>query len=904
MSSNISFGDGNHGIQVGINSGVINAQLHLPPKTPETPPLPFSTVPFIRDPDFIDRQGQIDQIDQLCSAPSSRVALVGLGGIGKSQLAIEYSYRVREKSPDVWILWIHASNAARFKQSYEDISRRAKIPGYEDPNVNVFELVHDWLLDSKRGKWIMILDNIDDDNFLHVRPSPDQNIKHPLITYIPRYENGSVILTARNKQSAWRIVNESNVVHIEPDESHARALIHKKLLLQESEEDIKSLAETLEYMPLAIVQAVAYMAHRAPRRTIQQYLDQFQKSERRRIKLLEHQSGNPQRDWEASNSILITWQISFDYIQQARKSAADLLSLMSFFDRQGIPEYVLHDDKKDEASNPMENHSSDEDDSEDSDSDDDENFENDLVLLRNYSFITVGEEKIFAMHALVQLATRNWLDFHGGIEAPKARFVHNLCRDFPGGGYECWEKYQALFPHVKAAASMSKRPASKESIMDWAFLLYKSAWYAWRSGDLAEMKRMAEKSRSETQKVLPAEHSQSLACASRVALVYMQTGKWEDAEELNQHVLKVRRETLGDEHQETLTSMANLALTYDNLERLQDAEALHLEVLATRKKVLGDQHQDTLDGMNNLGNNYWLQGQWKKAENIHMQVLKMRRDFGEEDPDNLTTTSNLARSYDKQERFGDAEVLHKRVLESRKKLFSDEHPDVLMSMNNLGMNFLGQGRFGEAGPLFMKAAEGRRNVLGEHHLDTINSMEQLDVVYRKQENWADSQALLKQLLETLMRVFGEDHPRTLSTTNKLAFSYWVQGQYREAEELFKRCHEGFNRVHGEEDPRTLLAMSNLASSYRRQSRWLDAEPLDRKVFECRNRTLGATDVDTVLAMVELAVTCKNLGQMQEATQLAMECVTIQMVTLMTMILKAQSTMPRGLGSRDFVVARR
>ncbi|KAJ5164408.1 kinesin [Penicillium coprophilum] len=891
MSSNISFGDGNYGIQVGINSGVINAQLHLPPselvqvnspersaadraETPETPPLPFSTVPFIRDPDFIDRQGQIDQIDRLCATPSSRVALVGLGGIGKSQLAIEYSYRVREKSPNVWVFWIHASNAARFKQSYEDLSRRAKIPGYEDPNVNVFELVHDWLLDSKRGKWIMILDNIDDDDFLHARPSPDQNIKHPLITYIPRYENGSVILTTRNKQSAWKVVNDSNVVHIEPDELHARALIHKKLRLQESEEDIRSLAETLEYMPLAIVQAVAYMAHRAPRRTIQQYLEQFQKSERRRIKLLEHQSGNPQRDWEASNSILITWQISFDYIQQARKSAADLLSLMSFFDRQGIPEYVLHDDKKDEASSQIENNSSDEDDGEDSDSDDDEIFENDLVLLRNYSFVTVGEEKIFAMHALVQLATRNWLDFHGGIEAPKARFVHNLCRDFPGGGYEYWEKYQALFPHVKAAASMSKRPASKESIMDWAFLLYKSAWYAWRSGDLAEMKRMAEKSRSETQKVLPAEHEQSLACASRE-----------------------------DEHQETLTSMANLALTYDNLGRLQDAEALHLEVLDTRKKVLGDRHEETLHGMNNLGNNYWLQGQWKKAENIHMQVLEVRRDFGEEDPDNLTTTSNLARSYDKQERFEDAEVLHKRVLESRKKLFSEEHPDVLTSMNNLGMNFLDQGRFGEAGPLFMKAVEGRRNVLGEDHLDTINSMEQLVVVYRKQENWADSQTLLKQLLETLMRVFGEDHPRTLNTTNKLGFSYWVQGQYREAEELFKRSHEGFKRVYGEEDPRTLSAMSNLASSYRRQSRWLDAEPLDRKVFECRSRTLGATDVDTVLAMFELAVTCKNLGRMQEATQLAMECVTIQILTLMTKIPKARSAMPRRLG-HDFVVARR
>ncbi|KAJ6115192.1 kinesin [Penicillium sp. IBT 16267x] len=306
------------------------------------------------------------------------------------------------------------------------------------------------------------------------------------------------------------------------------------------------------------------MTNRAPRRTIQQYLDEFQKSERKRIKLLEHGSGNPQRDWEASNSILITWQISFDYIQEVSKSAADLLSLMSFFDRQGIPEYVLREGKADKAPDLSEDGSIGEEDIEYCGSDD------------------VGEDSItFAMHALVQLATRNWLDSHGGIEPPKARFVRNLCRDLPGGGFEDWEKYQTLFPHVQAAASI---------------------------GDLEEMKRMAVKSKNETEKVLGSEHERTLACISRVANLYIQIGKWQDAEKLNQQVLTARREIIGIEHPDTLTSMPNLALTYDNLGRLQDEEALHLEVLRIRQKVLGDRHDDTLDGMDNLGLNYWRQG--------------------------------------------------------------------------------------------------------------------------------------------------------------------------------------------------------------------------------------------------------------------------------------------------------
>ncbi|KAJ6115191.1 hypothetical protein N7486_000969, partial [Penicillium sp. IBT 16267x] len=217
---------------------------------PETPPLPFSTVLFIRDPDFIDRDSQIDQPfvpGGTCRPWWDRVrpyqpsSFPKLNLKKKSQLAIEYSCRVREHAPDIWIFWIHASNAARFRLSYEDIGRRAKIPGHKDPNANIFELVHDWLLDSKRGEWIIILDNVDDDAFLHARPPPDQNLKQPLITYIPRYENGPVLLTTRNKQSASRIANERNMIHIEPDESHARALIHRKLCGQESERIFKGL---------------------------------------------------------------------------------------------------------------------------------------------------------------------------------------------------------------------------------------------------------------------------------------------------------------------------------------------------------------------------------------------------------------------------------------------------------------------------------------------------------------------------------------------------------------------------------------------------------------------------------------------------------------------------------------
>jgi hypothetical protein len=129
------------------------------------------------------------------------------------------------------------------------------------------------------------------------------------------------------------LVEQRDIITVEPmDEMHALALFKKKLGAQEDLNDIAELAAALEFMPLAIAQAAAYISQRAPRCSVRQYLGEFKKSDRKRTSLLNHDEGRLRRDWEAKNSIIITWQISFDHIHQTRPSAADLLSLMSFFD--------------------------------------------------------------------------------------------------------------------------------------------------------------------------------------------------------------------------------------------------------------------------------------------------------------------------------------------------------------------------------------------------------------------------------------------------------------------------------------------------------------------------------------------------------------------------------------------
>ncbi|CAI7653282.1 unnamed protein product, partial [Penicillium glandicola] len=353
--TSISFSNTNSGLQAGIVNGTVNAQFHLPAERPETPPTPLSTVPFRRDLDFVCRDSLLDQIDEKISVPGSRIALVGVGGVGKSQLAIEYCYQLRDRSPNTWVFWVHASNAARFEQSFRDIADQAKIPGRQDPTANIFQLVESWLRDRKREKWLLILDNVDDDTFLR-QPStigqqgqiddPNAATK-PLLDFLPQSPNGSIIITSRNKEVALKIVHRQDVIMINPmNRSEALKLLQQKLGQLAETPDTLTLVEELEFMPLAIVQAAGYIVHRAPRCSVSQYLEKFRKSDSEATKLLHYEAGHLYRDWEAKNSILVTWQISFDYIRRIRPSASDLLSLMSFFDRQGVSEDLLREQRE------------------------------------------------------------------------------------------------------------------------------------------------------------------------------------------------------------------------------------------------------------------------------------------------------------------------------------------------------------------------------------------------------------------------------------------------------------------------------------------------------------------------------------------------------------------------------
>ena len=413
------------------------------------------------------------------------MALVGLGGVGKSQLAIEYAHRVVAGRADTWVFWVHAGTQARVEEGFRTIADTVKLHGRNQLKANIPQLVYGWLSNERNGRWIMILDSADDRDVFYrttngdAPTGGDAHNGRPFATYLPQSRNGSIIITTRNKDLAFRLTGRrQNMVEVGPmAQTDALTLLEKKLGSLPETDVAVDLVRALDLVPLAISQAAAYIHARAPRSSPEKYLAEFRENERKRSRLLEHDAGDLRRDRGASNAILTTWQISFDYIQSKRPSAADLLSRMSVFDRQGIPESLLKPSKQTETATRASGSEYTEDSgSESSDSEADSGFEDDVAMLRDYCLIVANEAgDQFEMHGLVQLSTRKWLKAVGQLETFKQQYIERMAASFPTGEYENWATCRSLFTHVLVVFDYK---ASEETTERWATLLHNGGWYA------------------------------------------------------------------------------------------------------------------------------------------------------------------------------------------------------------------------------------------------------------------------------------------------------------------------------------------------------------------------------------------------------------------------------------------
>ncbi|KAI1747810.1 P-loop containing nucleoside triphosphate hydrolase protein [Xylaria castorea] len=806
MSTTNRVGDlrayGHSDVHIGNKNVVVQA-----PERPETPPKPSSFIPFCRDSRFVERKTILDRIQQACSASPSRAALAGLGGVGKSQLAIEQAYRVRDafrkNNQEIWVFWVHAGTRARVEQGFKAIADAVKICGRNQPNADILQLVYQWLCNEHNGQWLMVLDSADDANvFYHVSQDRKQSATareetKALSAYLPQSSNGSIIITTRNKDLAFRLTgHHSHVIEVGPmNRTDALALLKTKSGSQFDEVSGIELVEALGHMPLAIGQAAAYIQQRAPRTSVKKYLEEFRRNEQKQLSLLNHDSGDLRRDPDVSNSVITTWQISFEYIRSQRRTATELLSLMSFFDCQGIQDHLVQPNPQNK-NHDYKAHSNDESISISEISND--AFEEDIAALQNYSLISTNETgDTFEMHGLVQLSTRKWLDTHKETEKFKMQCISRLARVFPEPEFSNWPACRKLFPHVEQAALYDLEDKESQQLEDFQQMLYYGGWYSSDQGRYAAAETMLQKAIATAKKVFDAEDNMANAM-NTLAFVYMRQKRWKLAEQLFRETLKIREAVLEPDHPSILLSMSSLASAYLYQGLLDVAELEFAQLIKKEEMVLGPEHPYTLMSMQSLAFVYRNQKRWQEAELLLVQVVEVcKRVQGPEHPDTLSSMYNIASTYTDQERWQEAELL------------LVQHPNTLSNMYSLTFIYADQERWQEAELLLVQVVEMRRRVLGPEHPDTLNSMYSLASAYNKRKRWQEAELLLVEVIEVGKRVKGPEHPDTLNSISELADSREGLGYRDEAIQLMEQCAQVRTRVLGHEHSDTQWSLSIL-----------------------------------------------------------------------------------------------
>ncbi|KAL1590352.1 hypothetical protein WHR41_00923 [Cladosporium halotolerans] len=857
--------DGNAKVHFGDNH-------YAQPGPAEEPPAPLSTVPFRRDPNYVQREPLAEELDRKLSVPGAAVALVGLGGVGKSQLAIEHTYRVRDASKSTWVLWIHSSNAARFEQSVRNNLDDLKVPGRKDPQADIFQLFRGWLQDEQKGKWLLVLDNADDADFFLRKPSQTNKADSSDTTrrsgrgyldYLPSSDHGAILVTSRNEASALQIVEERNIVSVQPmKEEEAVALLANKLTDQKGDlEQLEELAHSLDYVPLALAQAAAYIKQKAPRCSVRKYVRMLNKSDKSKKSLLNLNDGNLRRDQEAKNSIILTWQISFEHIASKRQSAADLLALMSFFDRQSIPEDVLRYGNQDEEEDVSydddtaeENwHSSDDNDATDwtSDATDDsdttdesfdalsQEWDSDIQTLRDFSFISVIENgSNFTMHDLVRFSLHKWLETHASLDRWKSAFIKKMAKAFPRPDLNSgnWTECERLFPHASIAIDMEV--ANEEAIIFQGTLLHKSGWYALLKGRYANAQRMMERSLECRMNVLGEKHTQTLTSMANLAAIYREQGQLGKAEELCVRTLKTRRNILGESDPDTLLSEDDLVLIYADQEKWDEAKELSSRLLHKSREMLGENHPLTLGTIGNMAWIYHKQGLLEEAERLGVEFLNRNtKTFGRENLQTVESMMCLAAIRRAQKHWEDALRLANEALAIRRRLLGEAHPSTVSSMNEIASTYWAQGRVEEVKELISRILEMRKTVLGETHPDTLSSKANLVLFNLRSGHMKEAERLGQETLETSKHVLGEGHRITLAAMGNLAEVFRAQRKNDAVVDLLAACVAKSTETLGADHPDTTRRLRQL-QEWRAETRMSEEGQRDGDVRPTHRRRIS------------------------------------------------------------------
>jgi tetratricopeptide (TPR) repeat protein len=632
------------------------------PATP-SPAFPGSSwplvqnVPYRRNPFFTGREQLLQDVhEQLCGtkavALTQTLAIHGLGGIGKTQTAVEYAYRYKHQYQAIF--WVRAAAVDTLNSDYVNIADLVQLDVKDDRDqLHILHVVKQWL--SRQKDWLLILDNADD---LELIPA-----------YLPEGENGHILLTTRDP-AVQGIARGIAVAQLDEQEGvelllrRARGLMPETSLekvSQEEQDAARSIVEALGGIPLAIDQAAAYIQQIQCGLT--RYLELYQQH---RADLLKWKRRVPS---DYPYTVAATWGLAIEQVEQRNPAAAELLRLCAFLDPDAIPEDLLQAGSSELGPilQPL--------------VEDDFLFNAAIDVLRSFSLIRrLVERNCLALHRLVQVVIKDRLDTPTQQQWAE-QVVRVVDAAFPNVAFETWEQCQRYLPQVFACFDYINQYGIQAEAA--SSLLYLASWYLEDQGRYTEAEPLCLQSLEISEKTQGPEHPKTGTRLNNLANLYQAQGGYKEAEPLYEQALAISEKMQGAEHPETGTRLNNLAGLYQAVGRYEEAKPLYERALQISEKTQGLEHPKTGINLNNLANLYSDQGRYEEAEPLYERALAIREKIlGLEHPDTAVTLDSLAYLYQEQGRAEEAELLYQRALVIYEKALPGNHPWIILVLEH------------------------------------------------------------------------------------------------------------------------------------------------------------------------------------------------------------------------------
>ncbi|KAJ5125750.1 TPR repeat protein [Penicillium atrosanguineum] len=696
---------------------IVNYDAVLSGKTPNAPHFEdfsfrgpigccLGQAPYLASEHFVGRSRELYEIARILQPlhtfqKQQRLFLGGMGGIGKTELAIAYA-KSHGGSYDS-VLWLNAQSEAALKDSLRFIA--SLIFSVQDPGVlersAIPGRVYRWLSDSRNTRWLLIFDKYDD---------PSQ---FEISDYFPSASHGAIIVTTRALDLA------GNTLHIKPLSKVADSLRILQIWSKEdnvqSDLSAKRLAEQLGGFPLALAAAGTYVQLTGS--TFERYLQEYEAlwniDPNRRALLQEYRENTP----------YTTWDLSYAHLKTEDSDAVKLLSVLAYFDNQNVWYELFYAGVREGSPKWLHN-----------------------VVTSNVSFCGAIDVLTQYFFLEVDSLSGSWHMHKYVHDWTLATLNKNIDRSYYWYAVDCVNACIAgVEEHSLGDFSFSRIARHAVRLAEQRFLENYTISDA-TPGQLDKIARISLLLRHQMQfdkaeqiythalaryeKVLGPDHLSTLATVHSIGCLYRAQGKPNKAEQMFLRALAGREKALGRADTSTLTTVTNLGILYRGQSKLHKAEQVFVRALAGRQKALGPDHILTLTTLSDLGILYREQGKLNKAERIFIRALNGKEKvLGLGHASTLATLNHIGILYRDQGIPNKAELMFMRALEGREKVLGPDHSLTTATINHLGILYRGQGKLNEAEQMFLRALAGYEKALGPDHRLTFQAVNKLQMLY-------------------------------------------------------------------------------------------------------------------------------------------------------------------------------